>query len=312
MKTSTILAWGVLLIIIIALGLYTLSYTSPATYTSITSIFSTSTSSPSTTTTTTATPSGAVTFYCQQGQIEATFSTKAVQIDLSDGQYFVLPQVMSGSGIRYEATTTTGKDELFQSEGSSATLSENGTATYSNCVAAHIVDAGEGYHTYMDQAGTFSFVYPDAFAVVGTEPGYTTSWMVNATSSGMLLAEVQLPSSAQPKTNFAGANFTVGTSADPAAVAACLTADNGAKAAGTATINGLTFAKFTDSEGAAGSVYTTTSYRIVRDNQCYALEYTIHATQLADYPASAGIKAYNQATVTAQLNAIASSFKFLQ
>jgi membrane-bound inhibitor of C-type lysozyme len=311
MKTSTILAWGVLVIIVVVLGLYALDATYPATYSGI---FGTSTSTSSTATassTTTGTAAGAVTFYCQQGQIDATFSASAVQLDLSGGRYFALPQVMSGSGVRYEATTS-GKDELFQSEGSSASLSENGKAIYSNCVAAHVVDAGQGFHTYMDQSGTFSFVYPDAFAIVGTEPGYSTSWMVNTSASGMLLAEVQLPASAQPKTNFAGANVTVGTSADTSAVATCLEATNGEVAAGTVVINGLTFDKFTFSSPGAGNLYDTTSYRLVRDNQCYAIEYTIHSTQLANYPASMGIKAFNQATIQNELGAIVESFKFLQ
>jgi membrane-bound inhibitor of C-type lysozyme len=315
MKTSTILAWAVLVIIVIALGLYALDKASPATYSAIfpgSTSTSTTTSTTSTSSTgTTATPSGAVSFYCQQGQINATFSASAVQLDiLPDARYFTLPQVESGSGIRYEATVQ-GKDELFQSEGSSASLSENGVATYSNCVAAHITDAGGGYHTYIDQAGTFSFVYPDAFSIVGTAPGYTQSWMVNTTTMGMLLAEVQLPSTAQPKTNFAGANLTVGTSADPAAISGCLTASNGAVADGTVTINGVTLDKFTENSAAAGSLYTTTSYRLVRDNQCYAIEDTIHSSQLANYPKGT-VTAFNQVAVASQLAAIVESFKFIQ
>jgi membrane-bound inhibitor of C-type lysozyme len=314
MKTSTILAWGVLVIVVVVLALYALDKTYPATYQSIFPMASSTTTTGTTGTTGTngTAPSGAVSFYCDQGQINATFSKNAVQLDLlPTARYFTLPQVESGSGIRYEATTS-GKDELFQSEGDSASLSEDGTAIFSNCVAAHIVDAGNGSKTFMDQSGTFSFTYPDAFSILGTEPGYTQSWMVNTTASGMLLAEVQLPASAQPKTNFDGADFTVGTSADAGAVSACLQATNGEVAAGTVTINGITFDKFTSSSPGAGNLYDTTSYRLVRDSQCYALEYTIHSSQLANYPASAGIKAFNEATVQSQLAGIVTSFKFLQ
>lgn len=312
MKTSTILAWGVLVIVVVALGLYALDAASPATYQAITGgLFTSGSTTPSGANNGSGGATGAVTFYCDQGQIDATFSASAVQLSLSDGRYFALPQVMSGSGTRYEATTT-GKDELFQSKGDAASLSEDGKATYANCIAAHVVDAGGGMSTYLSQAGTFSFLYPNAYTIVGTEPGYTQSWMANATTSGMLLAEVQLPASAQPKTNFAGATFSVGTSADPSAVKTCLSYNPGGGAPTTVTINGVTFDKFTSSDAGAGNLYSTVSYRVVRDNQCYALEYTIHSTQLANYPASAGIKAFNQATLTSQLGGIAASFKFLK
>lgn len=313
MKTSTILAWGVLVIVVVVLGLYALDAASPTTYNAITGgLFTTGTSTPKGNTATSGgATTGPVTFYCDQGQIDATFSASAVQLSLSDGRYFTLPQVMSGSGIRYEATTT-GKDELFQSKGDSASLSENGKATYANCIAAHVADAGGGMSTYLSQSGTFSFVYPNAYTIVGTEPGYTQSWMANSTTSGMLLAQVQLPASAQPKTNFAGATFSVGTSADPSAVATCLSYNPGGGAPTTVTINGVTFDKFTSSDAGAGNLYQTTSYRVVRDSQCYALEYTIHSTQLANYPASAGIKAFNQATLVSQLGGIAASFKFIK
>jgi hypothetical protein len=89
-------------------------------------------------------------------------------------------------------------------------------------------------------------------------------------------------------------------------------AQQGEVAVGTVAINGVTFDKFTSSSPGAGNLYDTTSYRLIRDSQCYAIEYTIHSTQLANYPASAGVKAFNSATVTAQLTSIVSSFKFLQ
>src|ERR1700749_3109225 len=126
MKTSTILAWGVLVIVVVVLGLYALDKTYPATYQAI---FPSASSTAPTTGTDSGgngggSATGPVTFYCDQGQIDATFSASAVQLSLSDGRYFTLPQVVSASGFRYEATTT-GKDELFQGKGDSASLSEN-------------------------------------------------------------------------------------------------------------------------------------------------------------------------------------------
>ena len=309
MKTSEVLGWGVLVLIIVALGVYAFSSHQGSLFSGTAS--STEQSSGGTGT---GTASGPVTFYCTEGQINATFSKSAVQIDLSTNNYFTLPQVMSGSGVRYEATTTAGKDELFESEGSWAQLLENGKAIYSNCVAAHVSDAGGGYKTFVDESNVFSFKYPNAFAIVGTAPGYSTSWMVNATSSGMLLAEVQLPATAMPKTNFVGANFTVGVSSDPAAVGQCLTYNptGGPKSPPkNATIAGLEFVKFTSSDAGAGNFYDTTSYRIIRDGQCYAIEYTIHSGNIGNYPKGT-VTAFNETTIAAELDQIAQSFKFLQ
>src|SRR4051812_2984282 len=173
------LVWTIIVIIIVALGAYAIFYPHPGI-----SPFATSTPAGATSTAASGgVPSSTVTFYCQQGQITAIFAKSSVALTLSDGRKMTLPQAVSGSGIRYEATVMN-KDVVFSSKGSSASLSENDTATYANCVAAHIVNAGQGFHTYFDQTSTFSFVYPDAFAVVGAESGYTNSWRVNATSSG--------------------------------------------------------------------------------------------------------------------------------
>ncbi|HVW82557.1 MAG TPA: MliC family protein [Candidatus Paceibacterota bacterium] len=317
MKISEVLGWGVLVVIILALGAYALLYTTPM-------------GNPYTASSTTAADGGAlgaggasgagsggnaggpVTFYCTEGSFTATFSADAVQIDLDNGRYFALPRAASGSGIRYEGTVS-GKDELLTSEGSWAALSEDGEALYSNCIAAQVSESG-GAKTFIDESGLFSFKFPDAFSIVGTEPGYTQSWMVNATTSGMLLAEVQLPASAMPKTNFGGADFTVGVSSDPSAIASCLSYNpTGAPGSGpvTALINGVTFDKFTSHDIGAGNLYDTTSYRLIRDGECYALEYTIHSTQIANYPKGT-VTAFNAQQITKELDGIATSFQFLQ
>lgn len=288
----------VLALLVVAIAVYVLIDTVPGSYTSSTT-GQQGTNSP-------------VTFYCQQGVVTATFSASSVALKLPDGRNFTLPQVMSGSGIRYEATTT-GKDVLFQSKGSSATLSENGIGIYSNCVAAHITNAGGGYHTYLDQSGTFSFTYPDKFVVVGTEASYTTDWMVNATTTGLLLAEVDLPSSALPGTNFSDARFRIGTSADPAAVGSCLTYNptGGPQVApAISRINGVSFTKFISRDAAAGNRYDTTSYRTIHDGQCYVVEYTIHYGAIDNYPKGA-VTQFDEAKLTTELDAIVASFKFL-
>jgi membrane-bound inhibitor of C-type lysozyme len=312
MKISEVLGWGVLAVIIVALGAYALLYTQPAGNPYTGSSTPNGGEGGAGGGTGSGTGSGPVTFYCTEGELDATFSAGAVQLSLSDGRYFALPQTQSGSGIRYEATKN-GKDELFQSKGSWAELSEDGRAIYSNCVAAHVSESS-GTKTFIDQSGLFSFTFPDAFSIAGTEPGYTQSWMVDATTSGMLLAEVTLPASALPKTNFGGADFTVGVSADPSALASCLSYNpTGAPGSGpvTTVIHGVTFDTFTSHDAGAGNLYDTTSYRLIRDGECYALEYTIHSTQIGNYP-KGSVTAFNEEQVARELAGIATSFQFLQ
>jgi membrane-bound inhibitor of C-type lysozyme len=315
MKNTPLLAVGIIVILLIVAGAVYFVATPHAT--APTSPTATSTAA----STTGSTPQNQNTalYTCDAGKtitanfLNSTLPASSVMLVLSDGRSFSLPQVMSGSGIRYEEGAGTSKDIQFSSEGDNAFLSENGTITYNNCVAGTTTTSGTA-KSFTDQGKTFTFTYPSAFAISGGGVGYSTDWMVNATTSGLLLVKATLPSSFEPKTNFADATFTVGTSPDPTAVAECLTvAESGGSAPqkSTVTINGVPYAKFITNDAGAGNLYETTSYRTVRNNQCYAIEYTIHSSQLANYPPSAGISAFDQARVVSALESIVQSFKFL-
>ncbi len=275
-------------------------------------------SAPTTTATSTTSTQNVVSYSCDTGTIQATFeipaqttATGSVALVLSDGRKFNLPQVMSGSGIRYEIRENTPQDVTFSSEGDNAFLTENGKTTYNNCVAGSSTTDASGNQTFTDQGKTFTFTYPSVFKITGGGVGYSTDWMVNATTSGLLLVKATLPSSFEPKTNFADATLTVGTSADPTAISECLTfaaGGNGVKKS-SVTINGVTYTKFVTSDAGAGNFYQTTSYRAVRNSQCYAVEYTIHSANIGNYSPDQGIKAFDQAKVQSALESIVQSFK---
>jgi membrane-bound inhibitor of C-type lysozyme len=256
----------------------------------------------------------AVTFFCSRGgEVKATFATSSVALILPDARSFTLPQTISGSGARYEATTT-GADIVFWNKGDNAFITENGTTTYEDCTAAQVVPSdAPGYELYTDQSGSFSFTLPTVFSIAGSAPGYTQDWVVQATTSGMILARITVPSSYEPGTNFGDARFTVGTSADPSAVASCLTNPSGNVNGNSTsvTIGDVSFTKFTFGDVAAGNRYDTTSYRTVRGGQCYAVEYTIHYGNIQNYPAGA-VKEFDEAKVQAVLDEMAQSFKFLR
>ena len=255
-----------------------------------------------------------VSYACAQGAtIQASYASSSVTLTLSDGRTLTLPQTMSGSGIRYEAGSGTGDDIVFVSKGADAFLTENGSTTYNNCVANASADAtgpNASASVFTDQGNTFSFDYPSQFSVMGGGVGYTTQWMQNSTSSGMVLAKLSIPASFEPGTNFAGATFTVGTSADPAAVASCLTQTNGNIATSTqASISGTPFKEIAYGDAGAGNFYNIVSYRTVRNNQCYALEYVIHSTDILNYPAGK-VTAFDENAIDGIMNGIVQSFRW--
>jgi membrane-bound inhibitor of C-type lysozyme len=231
--------------------------------------------------------------------ITATYGEKSVAIKLSDGRSFVLPQQISGSGIRYETDGI-----AFLSKGPNAFLIEQGQQTYMNCVEGTNVPNGDA-NTFTDAGKTFSFSYPKVTTISGGDIGYTQSWSNNQITLGLELAKLEIPRESQPKTNFSGATLSVGTSSDVDAVKSCV-------ATGTSvSINGADFTKSTSSDAGAGNFYETTMYRIFRNSQCYNLEYTIHTTNIGNYSPDQGIVEYDKSSVTQTLESIVQSFKFL-
>jgi len=217
-----------------------------------------------------------------------------------------LPQTISGSGIRYEQ----GKI-VWVSKGDNAGLTENSVTTYTDCVAGTQA-ADNDTNTYTDAAKTFSFAYPNKFVLSGGDIGYSQAWSAESSQLGLLLAVVNIPRSFLPQTNFGEAKFTVGTSVDPDAVKNCLTADDSFRATSTQTvINGQTFAAVNFTDVGAGNYYDITSYRTIYDGQCYAVEYTIHSSNIYNYSPDQGISQFDRAKVATPLESMARSFKFL-
>lgn len=164
---------------------------------------------------------------------------------------------------------------------------------------------------FTDLEETFSFSFPEQFYAMGSELGLD-QWSLNSQIPGKVLATVVIPRSFQPKTNFSEGTFTVGMSGDAAAIASCLTANNGESADGAAKIAGVTFSKFLLSDAAAGNRYDTASYRTVRKGACYALERMIHSTAIGAYDPSQGISEFDRAKIDGILEAMVMSFRFLK
>ncbi|MDB5188908.1 MAG: hypothetical protein JWM92_506 [Candidatus Nomurabacteria bacterium] len=248
-------------------------------------------------------------FTCDSGStITASFSDGSVNLTLSDGRHLTLPQIIAADGAQYQQGTI-----LFINKGDQAFLKEGTATTYNNCLTGTAGTATNGLKSFTDQGKTFTFTYPQAFSLAGGGIGYTQDWKANSDGTlGLVLATVNVPQSYQPKTNFGDAKFTVGTSSDPKAVTNCLNdiSGNGVTKSAT-TINGVPYTTFVSTDAGAGNRYETTSYRTVRNGQCYAIEYTIHYVVLANFDPSMGVSAYNSVQVHNDLNSIMQGFKFL-
>lgn len=269
-------------------------------------------------------------YFCEEGTIDATFSKDKVDLVLSDGRSVTLPQTVSGSGIRYE------KDSIvFIGKGDDAFLTENDKTTFTNCVAATVTDGKDtiatstkgtttatggsvstaaGISTFVSNSGNFMFTYPKGFIVSSGGVGYNTNWRVNTTDSGKLLVKLTSPKNyaLTTKTNLSNLTFTVGASSDKNVVANCLSIANGETRGGIITLGGVDFTKILLTDAGAGNLYTTTSYRAVKDAMCYAIETTIHSTNLGNYSPDQGIKQYDTDEVSNALNKIVYSFRFLK
>lgn len=248
-------------------------------------------------------------YFCAEGQIAAVFASGTAAIDLSDGRTFVLPQAISADGGRYASGTM-----VFWSKGNNAFVTEGPTTTYSNCVAGSVTVSGSASSTFTDNARTFSFTYPNSLKVFGGDGSYTTDWEQQATTSGMILAQVAVPGSVQPKTNFDDAQFTVGVSSDPEAVQYCDQAGPYEYFAATrkVMINGVEFSQVSIGNAGMSQTHDTTSFRVVHGGECFAVEYTIHATTLSVFDPSYGYIEYDHAKVQNMLEAMVHSFVFLQ
>jgi membrane-bound inhibitor of C-type lysozyme len=243
------------------------------------------------------------TYSCDSGSTITTALSEATAVlTLSDGRSLTLPHVVSADGGQYKNGTT-----LFVTKGDEAFLQENGSNAYDNCLAGVNNTVMNGRKTFINQGNSFTFSYPQAFILSGGGIGYTQNWKVSADNSmGLSLAKVHVSKEFEPKTNFGDATFTVGTSSDPQAIRDCL----GASKTWT-LIGGTPFTTVLTSDAGAGNRYDTTSYRAIRNNQCYAIEYTIHYVALANFPPNSGITAYDQKKVQAALESIVQSFHFL-
>ncbi|MCJ7622026.1 MAG: hypothetical protein MUO76_00875 [Anaerolineaceae bacterium] len=75
-------------------------------------------------------------------------------------------------------------------------------------------------------------------------------------------------------------------------------------------INGLSFYKQSNSEGAMGSIYEWISYSTGKDGLCVSLSLVLHSTQPLNYPTPPPV--FDSVVETADFETIASTFRWLE
>ncbi len=249
-------------------------------------------------------PKMLTTYFCMEGTIVAEFSGNTVKLGLSDGRSISLVRATSSTGLVYKKGIST-----FITEGSDAYYTESDMTIYSDCVAGTQASV-LGINTFENAAKYFRFKYETGFTLAGGGIGYSPSWTANSSKDGKILAKVYIPKSYQPGTNFSEAFFTVGSSKDTEAVASCTTGFNNVPGV-PSSLNNFPFVKVKFADAGAGNFYETTSYRIVRNDKCYAVEYTIHSTNIGNYPPEMNIVEFDKVRVEEALEKMAQSFMFI-
>lgn len=191
----------------------------------------------------------------------------------------------------------------------------NGASTAAPANNDYFSNVSEWQTARVDAAG-FSIAYPLGFneqAYFSPQPA--EDWRMDANGNpGTKSFELDIPSIFEPHTNFVDAKLTVGESRNDKAVTGCLTPDQGGEpgtTSSTKVVNGITFSVFSWSGAGAGNYYEMTSYRTLHAGQCYAIEYTVHSGQIANYPPEYHMMPFDKAEVTDVFDRIVSTFKFL-
>ncbi len=190
---------------------------------------------------------------------------------------------------------------------------------------SQVVSEGQGVDAYYKNVSEWqtdqnnngwSIAYPIDFDVNDNYPATPTdNWREGTPGGpGSQLFALRVPRAFEPQTNFVEATLTVGESGNAAAVAKCLaiepTGPPGRLPTSTITINGTVFTVFHGSDAGAGNYYETTSYRTLHSGQCWAVEYTIHFSQIGNYPTEYQLKPFNEAKLRDVLDRIVGTFKF--
>ncbi len=232
--------------------------------------------------------------------------TGNVQLLLSDGRTFDVPQTISASGVRYANTDET---FIFWNKGNSALILENGAEKeYMGCVriASPIVGVNLPA-TYVSSDATFSIRLPSLMST--QTPGYSVDeTFKNQVSPDKSIAGIKFTI---PKMNATGTNLSSDTYISVEHIPVTQVCDAGLFFNETTTVqqkieNGTSYSVATSTGAGAGNRYDEIVYALPGTNPCTGVRYMIHSMAIENY-ATGTITAFNRTALMTEFDHIRQS-----
>ena len=122
---------------------------------------------------------------------------------------------------------------------------------------------------------------------------------------------IVLPESLFKGTNLVEAGVYIGASSAPTVTPKwnVAVADSMEVGQGTTSIDGVTFAIFTSSEGAAGSIYEERTYRTLHKGICFEITELLHSAEIGNYTPGSVVQ-FDKIKFGGYLEAIVDAFTF--
>ena len=251
------------------------------------------------------TPLNTVAYVCSEGKtIEAKYFTDSVDLVLSDGRNFSLPQAISASGARYA-----NPDEavVFWNKGNTAFITEGGNPdnmTFKNC--------GEGAPTapqplvFTNASSTFSVQYPEGWTpnadykytgVSEAKPIFGVQFMVlgEMATGTNLSTDTYISVESLPRAKNCTGDIYLYQNVKPVDM----------------TIGSSTYSVATTTGAAAGNLYEEQVFALQGSVPCTAVRYYIHSGNIGNYPQGT-VREFDKSTLLSVFDTIRNSLHFNQ
>lgn len=223
-----------------------------------------------------------------------------VKLTLGDGQSLTLTQTLSADGARYDNSgdSPNGKETfVFWSRGNGAFVLDNGTQSYTGCIAL-AKDPGALPQAYASSSRGFSVRYPADYTAHDL---YTDR--ARGQDSTIFGVQFTIPDALATGTNLATDSY-VSVEQQPDATTCTATVFLSAQASTTIlTENGTTYSFASSTGAAAGNRYEEYVYALPGTTPCTAMRYHIHYGVFENYP-SGSIQPFDRQSLLATFDSV--------